>query len=562
MISKAKIKLNNIYAANWNELIIGQTKAWIRGNLYSNGKFIRNEEKISIFKLIASCLKEKNTEKVKNILSQLNGFFSFVIDSPEFIFATVDRVRSIPLFYGQNNESLILSDNADCIRNSMNISDIKEIARSEFLFTGYVTGPETLLHNVYQIQAGEFLYFCRTFPLQKDFLYRYYNFFHIEPNKKSFIAKDAYLFQLDKVAELTIKRLIEYASGRQIVLPLSAGYDSRLLISLLHRLGYKNVLTFSYGIQGNYESIISKKVADSFYYDWTFVEYNKKLWQQWWQSHERAEFQMWASNWTSLPHYQDWPAVWKLKDSGKIHNDAVFAPGHTGDFISGGHIPSDVQDMTEFSSDCFSKEIIKKHYSLKRWNIKDRKSVEKWHDRIINHGECSQIESGQDLANCYEKWEWQERQAKFIVNSVRVYEYWGYDWYLPLWDRDFMEFWEKVPLHLRVNKCLYNSFIEINHNQSRIKFGDKIYAKRIPKPMLQDIRPIRNTSFLHKLYRFYVSLKKYYMQPMGIYGIHTLYYYLKNRPININSVIASSYISEVTEKKQFIDDCGDYNKND
>ena len=37
---------------------------------------------------------------------------------------------------------------------------------------------------------------------------------------------------------------------------------------------------------------------------------------------------------------------------------------------------------------------------------------------------------------CYE-----ERQAKLIANSVRVYEYFGYDWYMPFWDSGVVEAW-------------------------------------------------------------------------------------------------------------------------
>ena len=43
-----------------------------------------------------------------------------------------------------------------------------------------------------------------------------------------------------------------------------------------------------------------------------------------------------------------------------------------------------------------------------------------------------------------------ERQAKFIVNSVRVYEFFGYAWRIPLWDRELIDFFLKVPLKYRM----------------------------------------------------------------------------------------------------------------
>jgi len=38
---------------------------------------------------------------------------------------------------------------------------------------------------------------------------------------------------------------------------------------------------------------------------------------------------------------------------------------------------------------------------------------------------------------------------------VRCYEYFGYSWMLPLWDKGFIELWQKVPLAFRRDKQLY-----------------------------------------------------------------------------------------------------------
>jgi len=56
--------------------------------------------------------------------------------------------------------------------------------------------------------------------------------------------------------------------------------------------------------------------------------------------------------------------------------------------------------------------------------------------------------------------DWQERQAKFIVNSVRVYEFWGYEWRIPLWDNQLMDFFSGVPLKLRLEKKLYDPLVD------------------------------------------------------------------------------------------------------
>ena len=70
--------------------------------------------------------------------------------------------------------------------------------------------------------------------------------------------------------------LINSAKGRQIVVFLSGGLDSRLIVCGLKKFGYKNVLCVSYGIKNNWEAFIGKKVANALEYDWKFVEINSK----------------------------------------------------------------------------------------------------------------------------------------------------------------------------------------------------------------------------------------------------------------------------------------------
>ena len=59
------------------------------------------------------------------------------------------------------------------------------------------------------------------------------------------------------------------------------------------------------------------------------------------------------------------------------------------------------------------------------------------------------------LASYYEQWEYQERQAKYVVHGQRLYDFLGYRWELPLWTPDFIKFWETVPLEYRFSQQLY-----------------------------------------------------------------------------------------------------------
>jgi asparagine synthase (glutamine-hydrolysing) len=65
----------------------------------------------------------------------------------------------------------------------------------------------------------------------------------------------------------------------------------------------------------------------------------------------------------------------------------------------------------------------------------------------------------EEAADAFERWDCQERQAKFIVNSVRVYESFGYEWRLPLFDAELMDFWSRIPIEGRVGRRLYFEFV-------------------------------------------------------------------------------------------------------
>ena len=56
---------------------------------------------------------------------------------------------------------------------------------------------------------------------------------------------------------------MEQASNRQIAVPLSAGRDSRLVVSGLKHLGAENVTCYSYGPRGNFEGEIAKRICES-----------------------------------------------------------------------------------------------------------------------------------------------------------------------------------------------------------------------------------------------------------------------------------------------------------
>ena len=97
------------------------------------------------------------------------------------------------------------------------------------------------------------------------------------------------------------------------------------------------------------------------------------------------------------------------------------------------------------------------HYSLWDWPARD--GLRELFDRRIEAviGAVTDA-SPEEAADRFERWDLQERQAKFVCNSMRVYEQFGLDWRLPLFDTELMDFWARVPMDLRVGRRLYFAF--------------------------------------------------------------------------------------------------------
>ncbi|MCO7251754.1 asparagine synthetase B family protein [Pseudoalteromonas sp. Ps84H-4] len=425
-----------------------------------------NSEKELKFEDVSKLLSEVDSiSDMQKSLDGLDGHFSFILETERKVYLVVDRLRTIPLFYSLGKKILV-SDNTYFFKN--NGKNYNELITEEFLSTGYVIGKETMLEGVNQVQAGEIVCIDKvSFEIERFdyFLYRYREAFSNEIHELR--------LKLEKIYDSVFKSLIERLKNKQVVLPLSGGYDSRLVIYMFHKYGYKNLICFTYGDKDNWEVKISKNVAKFYGYDWHFLEYTSNELFQFYQNNVEDYFQFSVQD-SSAGHTQDLLAVKKLKDLNLIESDAVFIPGHSGDFVAGSHIPSTYEkiDVTSF--------LFNKHCSLLPVTSCDIvKSKIKAQISFLDKGNKF------DSAESIEYWDWRERQAKYICNSVRVYEYYSYKWLLPLWDKRIMEFWLKVPVELKLNRKLYFSFAneihgEIKSNPKRSVFGklfDKIFDK-------------------------------------------------------------------------------------
>jgi asparagine synthase (glutamine-hydrolysing) len=452
----------------------GRTGLSVRGHVYSaDGMPLAPEQ-------MAECPIACATDlhACADAMRRIEGFFALIRVMEGRVLAAVDHLRSIPLFYGVANGSAYVSDDAEWVRNAVGNKEMDPLARDEFRLTGYVTGSQTLYPDVKELQAGELLLVDTTQGRPVVATARYFQYDHFPS-----VQADEVLLRekLDERLHAAIHRLAAWAGGRQIVIPLSGGYDSRLVATLLCRIRYPNMLAFTYGVPGNKEAEYSRQVAQALGLKWHFVEYSRTRWRAAWNSAERRRYQDFASGWCSLAHVQDWLAVRSMREDGVLEQDCVFVPGHTC-FRQNTGITARDDTSRPPGIELFIDRIRDRHYIRSVGKDGPARHLPVWRRRIRETAGVDKIASWEAMANAYERWEWQERQAKFICNSIRVYEFFGYDWWLPLWDMELVRFAQGVPLHLRQGRRWYNEYVR------------QLYAAHVGVPVEETLRNAEDTS--------------------------------------------------------------------
>jgi asparagine synthase (glutamine-hydrolysing) len=419
--------------ASWGRLDSGRASLWFKGYLYNS----------SVGNLLND-LQNLESTSIAEYLSDLNGHFALVFQNDQFTLIVVDRVRSIPLFYDEHE----VSSNPSLLGHH---TSVNHNAVLSIKMAGYTIGEDTIYSGIQSLTAGQFLLDKKGNKTREN----YYQYKPWLPSSKTSTSDD-----LAKVTLNILEKLIASLNGRQIVIPLSAGNDSRLIASGLKHLGYKNVKCYSYGIPGNFEAQVAKIIAEKLDYEFKFIPLNLQDERKFYRSNEFTEYLAFAETFVAVPYFQSLSTIPRL--SNWIDSDAVFVNGNTGDFISGGHISSVFLSENSLKTDKERLNVVNqasmdKNFSL--WGfLKTEKNIKNITTQLTNEIPVKLSDSDNDHG-LYEHSEFRNRQSKYVISGQRAYEFYGYEWRLPLWDDSYLEFWEKVPLNLKLNQKLYTDML-------------------------------------------------------------------------------------------------------
>lgn len=488
-----------------------KVKVFAAGHIFIDGEIKEGYELVKyILKIISSEINHIE------LFKKFDGHYSIVVCNNRKLTLFVDKIRSFPLFYSINDNQICISDKTSSLLSKINETTIDELSHAELMSTGYITRDRTLYKEIKQVECGQYIEFImgeKPLIINKKFHFQYRNEY-LEPSKR----KEAFLKEIDIAYSKSFKKLIDFANGNLIVVPLSGGIDSRQIVYMLHKYNYKNVLCYTYGKKNNKEAIVSKRIAERCNYKWKLIPFSRQMWNDFIRSKELMDFQEYSGNHNTLSHFQDYFAVKKLQES--IPKNSIFVPGHTGDLITGyqvAQLDKVIKSSTIFSKDLLIDEIYRVHYSLGKNTMKVKKELKE-----LIGSSILPLKNLQQFSQEYDCWDYNERQSKYNVNSVRVYDYFGFKWTLPFFYNDILDFSLSVPIEIRYNRKLLLEYLN-----GKFLFEDILNEKR-KTSFLSNVLPIslkRKLSTLKNIYEKFIKIiLDYYTHPLQWYGIFDNYY--------------------------------------
>jgi len=429
-----KIILVNNKGKSWKQFENG----FIKGFTFLNNKLLMEHE---IYHVLYEAFR---ANKLNQKLHELNGNFSGVIQFQDSTYLFSDKLKTYPLLYTTIGGEWLVSDQSRIILDALPEYNPNEDAIMTYLALGYLHGNHTFLNNCNIVAAGTYVKLNQSATVHE---------YHKHIYKKVNISDEEIMEGCVTSMENAIKRMITSIGNRPIWIPLSGGYDSRLLACVCKKLDVKNVGCFTYGIPESYEVKISKQVAKTLGFPWYYIEYTKEKFLSVANSPVDDDYILWAMNLNTTSHYQDFIAFKELKDKGVIEDKAVIVPGHSGEILGRDQIPYNLLGTKKSVADLI-------FYRYFTWNTLKSKYTKRALDFLGPTYNSTIVKEDKGLTvDLFTNWNIQNRQANFIINAIRVYEYFGNDWRIPLWDDELSEFWFSLTWIKNSNVELYNRFL-------------------------------------------------------------------------------------------------------
>ena len=396
----------------------------VRGYFYNDkGEKITGKAMIDYFRHV------RHFSEFSDVMKKVHGLFNVIINTSSLRVVSIDSTRIFPIFY---NLQGYMSDDPSQIPHRTKLDDF---ACDFYLSSGATPMGTTLLEDIRQVKPGHILLPDENFK-QVPF-YEYY----------SFTTHSVSVREVRHTLDRIFNRLAEDIGNRQVIIPLTAGNDSRLIACMMKQINHPNVFCYTVGKNNSPELYAASQTAKKLGFPHQIIDVSDAEGRALCQVHNEDfnKYFRFLGAFTNFVWLYDYVAIKKMQRAGVLSPDAVFIPGHSGDFIGGSHLVKAHIAYKELIDSLSRKIIFLSHeYSYKK-NV--YAFVHKYFSNRIREGILPY--------QAYQDYIMMNRQCHNILNSARVYEYFGYEVRLPFFEKELLDIFKSLPYEQLAEGKLY-----------------------------------------------------------------------------------------------------------
>lgn len=402
------------------------------------------------------------------------------LHDPTLLYVAVDPLSSFRIYYRKTSRGDILfSDNGfDFISSAFT-----PLPETELFFSrwGFLQGTNTLHHDVFFVEPATAL---RIDDKGNISTLNYLGYPQTENPHLWDREEDAWQ-AMDEAFDKARNKLLTALDSRPVLLPLTAGRDSRLIATWLKRSGYKNVHTFTYGVNKEIEENrkareIALRLGFSHEFIPTIPPYMGE--HGYTQSSKIIPFLKYVSGASSGYYFQEYQAAGILSQPWK-ERGAVVLPGHVVDMLFG----SCITDKTFLRTSIYSLEQIcrsilwrgsgNRQLSKKEWQAL-MKITEKQIELSLHQEDVI------DPVALFQFYILRHQEARYFLNSIHSWRYFDLPVWLPFANRDVIHLGLRLPKHHLVGAKLYGKYCEREFQKAGVSFGsDNSLYQTISSPI-------------------------------------------------------------------------------
>jgi len=416
---------------------------YVSGYAYVNDCYLEGKELLQYFHNLTD--EKAFIKKVQ----ELNGIFAIIIVNHDYVMAAVDRYGIFKLFYHHNGKKLIISNNTSEIVKTVGLKDINKKAEKDWLYAGFSAKNETLFNDVFSLNASKALFFD---SVNTKLRVESYHEFLLKPSSKLY---SDLLKQFGEIFEKASNRFIASLNGKKVLIPLSGGVDSRLGALMLYTSGYENVLCFTYGNKNSMEGKIAYKTAKAYGFEHIFIPYKVRDWRRLFKDKKNLDYIEFASQYKAVPHYSDlFAAEYLSKNFDK--DEYIIVPGHVGSIAEGS-----LDSGEFFTSERLLRLLIKKYFYF--YGEKCEGSTGYLKDRLSDYFGNELPVNAEKAHDLFDSAAYDTYRSNHLFMALKPYEFYGFQWRLPLMDAEIVEFFEEVSLDYKTKKkILLSDFVALS----------------------------------------------------------------------------------------------------